>query len=202
MLHSKPQHNWESTKRNSRQNYSKKLDRNKLVLTQNVLKIDETESKGAKPVYHWERLLKAYLIFLDTIIFSRDRLVSGSAFLHFNAGNGAMPLNPRPKRPPYVVFFVLYEFCVVLTCCMHIVFFVLYFFVVWNCPCLCVFFCVIYSPRLERALVLWNFVIYFSARGTRSGIVQFHVIFPIYWKFWWRELNFSLFMCVVFFVLY
>ena len=38
----------------------------------------------------------------------------GSDFLHLNTGNGTMPLNPRPKRPPYVVFFVLYEFCVVL----------------------------------------------------------------------------------------
>ena len=114
-------------KKELKKNYSKQLDRNKLVLTQNVLKLDETESKGAKPVYHWERLLKAYLIFLDTIIFSRDRLVSGSAFLHFNAGNGAMPLNPRPKRPPYVVFFVLYEFCVVYVLYKRVVC-MLYFF--------------------------------------------------------------------------
>ena len=37
----------------------------------------------------------------------------GSAFLHLIAGNGAMPLNPRSKRPTCVVFFVLYEFRVV-----------------------------------------------------------------------------------------
>ena len=59
------------TKRNSRKKYSKKLKRNNLVLTQNVLDIDETEIKGAKPVDHWERKLKAYLMFLDAIIFSR-----------------------------------------------------------------------------------------------------------------------------------
>ena len=37
----------------------------------------------------------------------------GSAFLHLNTRNGGMPLNTRPKRPPYVVFFVLYKFRVV-----------------------------------------------------------------------------------------
>ena len=37
-----------------------------------------------------------------------------SVFFHLNVGNGATPLNPRPKRSPYVVFLVLYEFCVVL----------------------------------------------------------------------------------------
>ena len=35
-------------------------------------------------------------------------------FLHLNAGNGAMPLNLRPKCPTCVIFFVLYEFRVVL----------------------------------------------------------------------------------------
>ena len=35
------------------------------------------------------------------------------AFLHLNMRKGAIQLNPRPKRPPYVVFFVLYKFCVV-----------------------------------------------------------------------------------------
>ena len=33
-------------------------------------------------------------------------------FFHINMGNGAMPLKLCPKRPPYVVFFVLYKFCV------------------------------------------------------------------------------------------
>ena len=31
--------------------------------------------------------------------------------------------------------------------------------------------------RVERALVLCNFLLYFSACGTRSGIVEFFVIF-------------------------
>ena len=42
-----------SEKFNSRQNYSKNIKRKKLVLTQNVLKIDKTESKVAKPVGPW-----------------------------------------------------------------------------------------------------------------------------------------------------
>ena len=36
-----------------------------------------------------------------------------SCILHLNAENSAMLLNSRPKRPPYVVFFLLYEFRVV-----------------------------------------------------------------------------------------
>ena len=31
--------------------------------------------------------------------------------------------------------------------------------------------------QVERALVLWNFVLYFFACGTRSGIVEFCVIY-------------------------
>ena len=49
-------------------------------------------------------------------------LLFGSAFLHLNARNGTMPLNMLPKFPPYVVFFVLYEFRVVcvlyFSCCI------------------------------------------------------------------------------------
>ena len=37
----------------------------------------------------------------------------GSAFLHLNAGNETMYLNPRHKPATYVVFSLLYEFCVV-----------------------------------------------------------------------------------------
>ena len=33
-----------------------------------------------------------------------------SAVFHLNTGNVKIPLNPRPKWPPYVVYFVLYEF--------------------------------------------------------------------------------------------
>ena len=39
-----------------------------------------------------------------------------SALFHLNSGNSAMPLNPSTKRPPYVVFFVLYKFCFVWNC--------------------------------------------------------------------------------------
>ena len=40
--------------------------------------------------------------------------------------------------------------------------------------------CVIYIFRMpvERALVLWNFVLHISACGTHSGIMEFRVIFP------------------------
>ena len=51
-----------------------------------------------------------------------------SAFLHLNAGNIAMPLNPRPNLPPYVIFFVLYEFCVALNC----IYLKFYFPLLWN----------------------------------------------------------------------
>ena len=40
----------------------------------------------------------------------------GSACLYLNVGHGTMPINLRPKFPPYVVIFVLYKFCVVLNC--------------------------------------------------------------------------------------
>ena len=50
---------------------------------------------------------------------------------------------------------------VVIMCCMHVVFFVLYF--------------VLHENFL--ALILWDFVLYFSACGTRSGIVEFRVIY-------------------------
>ena len=59
----------------------------------------------------------------------------------------------------------------------------------WNALCYCVISyyifsacgtrsgtvgsCVIYFLRVERALVLWNIVLYISACGTRSGIVEF-----------------------------
>ena len=46
MSHRKPQHNWEAINRNSRKSYSKQLKRDKLVLTQNELVIDETEVKS------------------------------------------------------------------------------------------------------------------------------------------------------------
>ena len=42
----------------------------------------------------------------------------GSAFLQLNMGNGAMHLKPRPKLPPYVVFFRV----VWIPCCMLVVF--------------------------------------------------------------------------------
>ena len=40
----------------------------------------------------------------------------------------------------------------------------------WNALCYCGILCYIF-PRVERALVLWNFVLNFSVCGTRSGVV-------------------------------
>ena len=40
-------------------------------------------------------------------------------------------------------------------------------------------------PHVECALVLWNFVLYFSACGTCSGIVEYHVIFFRVWNVHW-----------------
>ena len=54
--------------------------------------------------------------------------------------------------------------------------FVVYIFCVWSALWYCEILCYIFL-RLERALVLCNFVLYFSACGTRSGIVEFCVIF-------------------------
>ena len=46
--------------------------------------------------------------------------------------------------------------------------------VLWYCEILCYMFL-----RVELALVFWSFVLYFSAYGTRSGIVEFHFIFSV-----------------------
>ena len=43
---------------------------------------------------------------------------------------------------------------------------------IWFCEILCYIF-----PHVERALVFWNLVLYFSAGGTRSGIVEFLIVF-------------------------
>ena len=40
-------------------------------------------------------------------------IIFGGAFFHISAGNGAMPLNLRPKHRPKFVFFVLYKYHVV-----------------------------------------------------------------------------------------
>ena len=71
----------------------------------------------------------------------------------------------------------------------------------WFCFCLCHIFL-----RVERALVLWNFLLYFPARGTlsgigilcyifvygtRSGIVDFCVIFFCMWNTIWYCVIFS-----------
>ena len=58
----------------------------------------------------------------------------GSAFLHLNTGNGAIPLNLRPEVPPCIEFFccmnfVLHVCCVnvLYACCIfHVVFSMLY----------------------------------------------------------------------------
>ena len=49
-----------------------------------------------------------------------------SEFLHNNTGNGEIPLNPRPKRPWFAVFFVLYDFfvlCVLYKCVAWMLYF-------------------------------------------------------------------------------
>ena len=60
----------------------------------------------------------------------------GGAFLHLSAGNGKMPLNPYPKIPPNIVFFVLYEFRVVCVlyflCYMKLSLFNFFFSNFWN----------------------------------------------------------------------
>ena len=71
------------------------------------------------------------------------------------------------------------EFCVIFFCVWNVLWYhgiSCYIFlcveralVLWNF--------VLYFLRVERALVLWNFVLYFSVGGTRSGIVEFCVIF-------------------------
>ena len=64
----------------------------------------------------------------------------------------------------------------------------------------------------ERALVLWNFVLYFSACGTCSGIVyirvissacetccgivEFRVIFLFVWSALWQSSIFCYILCV------
>ena len=59
-----------------------------------------------------------------------------SDFLHLKTGNNTMPLKLRPKLPPYVVFFMLYEFSVVrmkyFYCCMKLSLFNFYFMLFWN----------------------------------------------------------------------
>ena len=56
----------------------------------------------------------------------------GSAFLHLNAGNGAMPINLRPKFPPYVVFLRCINF-VLYACCIKVLYACFIFRRVWIC---------------------------------------------------------------------
>ena len=53
--------------------------------------------------------------------------------------------------------------------------------------------CCVYS-RVERTLVLWNSVLYFSACGMRSGIVEFHVIYFRLWNSLW----YCVILCYIF----
>ena len=68
-------------------------------------------------------------------------------------------------------------FCVNCFCMWNMLwYFVGMFFCVWNALWYCAMLCYIFLG-LERSLVLWNFVLYISAFGTRSGIVECCVIF-------------------------
>ena len=86
------------------------------------------------------------------------------------------------------------------------------FFWVWNILSYCGFLCYI-CLRLELALVLWNVVLYLSARGTclvlwnillylsvcgtRSGIVEFLVIFICMWNaLWYCRILCYIFPCI------
>ena len=87
-------------------------------------------------------------------------------------------------------------FCVEFLCCMKLsllCYFVLYFlplkfcvifFYVWNALWYCGISCYIYL-LMECALVLRNYVLYFSACIMRSSIVEFCVIFFCVWNVLW-----------------
>ena len=117
---------------------------------------------------------------------------SGSAFLHFNSGNDTMPLNPLPKRPPYAVFSVLYNVCVVCVvdvCCINVS-----FCVVWNIPCLCCVCVVCVSlKKPELCVVLTCFILL---------CVEFRLFFlmcGVSWYIYFRMCNSVLYFsaCVV-----
>ena len=120
---------------------------------------------------------------------------------------------PRVKILCYI-FFCLKRalvFCIIFFCVWNALwYFVLYFYVCGTrSGILCyifphveraLVFCVIYFPRVERALIfcviffrvwnaLWYFVLYFSACGTRTGILCY--IFP--------HVERALVYCVIFF---
>ena len=58
----------------------------------------------------------------------------------------------------------------------------------WYCGILCYIFL-----RVEHALVVWNFVLYFSECGTCSGIVEFSIIYFCMWNALWCSV---IFFCV------
>ena len=79
------------------------------------------------------------------------------------------------------------EFCVIFLCVWN---------VLWYCGISCYIFphveralvlwnFVLYFPHVERSLVLWDFVLYFPVCGTSSGIVAFCVIFFRTWNALW-----------------
>ena len=89
-----------------------------------------------------------------------------------------------PRVEYALVFCVVLSACEMLSGILSLIFqrveFALVFcvncFCMWNALWYCAMLCYIFLV-LERSLVLWNFVLYFSAFGTRSGIVECCVIF-------------------------
>ena len=90
---------------------------------------------------------------------------------------------------------VLWNFVLYFSTCgtrSDIVEFFVIFFCVWNALWYCVIFYCVFNMlsycgvlryiflRVERALVLWSFVLYVSMYGMRSGIVDFCVIFSTF----------------------
>ena len=180
MSHWKPKHNWDPTKSNLIQNQSKQLNKNRLVLTHNVLDIDKTESKVEKWVDHWEEEIEGI---------AKGKNERKKVFvLYFSC-----------CISPCVVFFVLYACC--MMCCiacfiypvcvacmllkkvsyLRVVFLYYTFHVVFSC-CIfrvlfCVIFCVIFCVVF---LACGIFVLYFPR--IISSIR--HCLLATHWKSW------------------
>ena len=140
-----------------------------------------SQSKLLNILVHYDYNIVQYIHMLDKGWCLYDFC---SDFLNFNAGNGAMSLNPRPKLWPYLVFFlccmnfVLYAFCinVLYLCCIFILYFLccMKFSLPMLCSCFmrvvfkkrcvvlpcCIFLSVKFLCYIFR---VWNYVLYFPA---------------------------------------
>ena len=64
------------------------------------------------------------------------------------------------------------------------------------CIFMCVEFRVIYFLRVERDMVLWNFMLYVYVCVTCSGIVEISVIYICMWNALWYCGNLCYILCV------